>query len=231
MALAAEADPGLTPFNAIYRLEHGNWQVGKRHLSLTQNKDKTYVLKSNATSEGLATLFVDNIIERGTYRIINRIVTPLSYYYEQIGGKKRKVRIDFDWRNGKATNTIGDDPWQMQIPPGTQDKLGLFLNLMNDLQKGQRDITYPIADGGKLKSYRFKTIKEEVLDTKLGEFQTVKLQRIRKKKKNRETFIWCAKELNYLTVRMEQYKRGEHVITMAIDSVEGLPLTEASAED
>jgi len=32
-------------------------------------------------------------------------------------------------------------------------------------------------------------------------------------------------------VRMEQYKRGEHVITMAIDSVEGLPLTAASADD
>jgi hypothetical protein len=214
-------DPVLMPFEAVYRLEHGDWRVGTRSLNLSRDENNTFLLESNATSQGLAALFVDNIIERGSYRIIDTLVTPISYSYEQVGGKKRRVRIDFDWANGRATNTIGDEPWQMKIPPGTQDKLGLFLSLMADLQKGKRDITYPIADGGKLKSYRFNAVKEEILETTLGRLQTVKLKRIRKKK-TRETYIWCARELNYLMVRMEQYKDGEHVITMAIDSINGL---------
>ena len=54
--------------------------------------------------------------------------------------------------------------------------------------------------GGKIKEYRFEKIKEEVIETAIGSFNTTKLARYKKNKQ--ETFLWCAHELNFLPIKV-----------------------------
>ena len=52
----------------------------------------------------------------------------------------------------------------------------------------------------KIKEYRFEKIKEEVIETAIGSFNTTKLARYKKNKQ--ETFLWCAHELNFLPIKV-----------------------------
>ena len=98
----------------------------------------------------------------------------------------------------------------MDIPAGTLDKLASQLGIMLALGRGETDITFKIADGGKLKDYRFKVLGRETLELAAGRFDTVKITKLRDNKR-RETYIWCAPELNYLPVRIWQREKDDAV--------------------
>ena len=108
----------------------------------------------------------------------------------------------------RVQNDVADSKWEMDIPAGTLDKLVSQLGMMYALVRGETDITFNIADGGKLKEYRFKVIGKETLELPAGTFETVKVTRLREDKK-RETFIWCAPELHFLPVRIWQREKDD----------------------
>jgi hypothetical protein len=213
----------IEDFVAQYVLQHGDMQIGKRTLELSSSENGNRTLRSTARTTGIAAWFLkDNIDEYSLWKSGNGGVIPLLYEYDHKGGRKdRHVKIKFDWQNKQAINIIQDDPWKMDIPLGTQDKLVYMISLMRDLSAGHKQIVYPIADGGRLKEYDFRIIKEETLDTAMGKIETVKLRRIRQKKK-RETYIWCARNYSYLPVRIQQIKKGDTAYDMIIESISGL---------
>jgi hypothetical protein len=108
----------------------------------------------------------------------------------------------------RVHNDVADSKWEMDIPVGTLDKLVSQLGMMHALARGQTDITFKIADGGKLKEYRFKVVGEETLETPAGTFETVKITRLRDDNK-RETYVWCAPALHYLPVRIWQREKDD----------------------
>ena len=140
-------------------------------------------------------------------------------YNRHGGSKTREVKLHFDWQHNTVTNTIDGDPWRMEIPPNAQDKLVYQLAIMYDLMNGKKDLDYKIADGGKLKDYAFEIQGEEVLNTALGRLKTVRIQRIGDK---RDTTVWCAPQLSYLPVRLEQQDTDGAELTMQLTSVKGI---------
>ena len=70
-----------------------------------------------------------------------------------------------------------------------------------------------------LKDYSFAIAGEEVLNTALGKLKTVRLQRIGDR---RDTTVWCAPQLSYLPVRLEQQDTDGSELTMQITSVQGI---------
>ncbi len=80
--------------------------------------------------------------------------------------------------------------------------------MQQDLLNGQKNFTYQIADGGRLKEYKFMTVGEEMLDTPLGKVNTIKVKRSRENDE-RVTYAWLAKDWNYLLVRLQQEEKGE----------------------
>jgi len=114
-------------------------------------------------------------------------------------------------------NNVQDSPWKMDIPQGTLDKLVAQLGMMFALGKGENEVTFNIADGGKLKEYRFKVLGHETLELPAGTFKTVKITKLRDNKK-RETYFWCAPELNYLPVRIWQREKDEAIYQSDLES-------------
>ena len=144
----------------------------------------------------------------------------MQYTFFNSGSKKKRtVRLDFDWEKNQVINTINNEPWMMPLEHGTSDKLLYQLRIMQDLPTTGSSLRYPVADGGKLKYYDIEIVGKERIRTPLGKFDTV---RLRHTKGSRQTTLWCAKELGYLPVRIEQRKNDDSPVVAVLSSVKGI---------
>lgn len=145
----------------------------------------------------------------------DNIVQPRKYFYKRRGlGRNRDAELTFDWDAKRVINNVQGVSWGMDISKNVQDKLSYQIQLQRDLIAGRDNLVYQIADGGKLKQYRFEVVGEEVLDTPLGKVETVKVMRSRDDD-DRATYAWLAKDWDFLLVRLQQREDGEsHTITI-----------------
>ena len=210
-------------FSAKFSLKAHGALIGKTEWSLTKNSADEMVYASESKAAGLAVFITnDHIVESSIWRRREQGLVPHAYQYDRSGGKKeKKVSVAFDWAKGLVLNTAKGKTWSMPVPPGTLDKLSYVIVMMHDLNSGKRDLQYQIADGGKLKLYHFKAIGEDSLNTSFGELSTLVIKRIRKDK--RETTYWCAPAYRYLPVKVEHREKDGSVITLHIESVQGIP--------
>lgn len=218
-SLPARADSGLLPaFRATYTtaFDLGVPISGEAVRQLRRTEDGHWLF----TSEAAALMAGISETTRFDYHPSTPI-KPLSYHYlRQVLGKRREARIEFDWTRRTATTVVKDRPWQMKIPPGAQDKLSYQLQLRLDLLAGKTAMTYSVADGGKLKQYRFKVTGEEEVDTPYGRFAAVRVMRDRGEDAERETLLWLAPELDYLIVRLEQTEADGKTYALLLKNLE-----------
>lgn len=152
-------------------------------------------------------------------------IKPLHYVYKRRGlGKDRDADLSFDWNKQTVTNKVQQTNWKMDISQRVQDKLSYQIQLQQDLLNGHKNFSYQIADGGRLKEYKFVTLGEEILDTPLGKVATIKVKRSRDNDE-RVTYAWLAKEWNYLLVRLQQEEKGsKYTIYIHKATVDGKPI-------
>ena len=220
----AAADPLLPrPFQARYSVASKGLTLGVLERSFGPDGQGRYFFRSETHATGLIALFRrDTISETSIWRFENDRVKPLEYVYDHDGGKKeRHVKVTFDWHDGTIKNHIEGQTWKMDVVPGVLDKLVYQLALMLDLEAGRRELVYTIADGGKIKTYSIDRIGREKVETPLGEFNAVKLERHKPNSKRRTT-LWCAPSLHYLPVKVEYRESNGRVTTAVLQSVKGL---------
>jgi len=195
----------LRPFQAIYTSQ---WDLGislsgKAQRSLVKNDDGSYRLTTDASA------MVASISESTLFKLIDDQIQPNHYRYQRkIFLKKRNVEVAFDWPNKKVKNTAGGSSWVMDIVPHTLDKQSVQLRLQLDLATAPviegKTYAYEVADGGLLKTYRFIADGEDIIETPLGNYKSVRIKRDRGENTERETWIWFAPELDYTIVRIVQ---------------------------
>ncbi len=208
---AFSTEPVIPDFDATYDLTRAGITYGENRRTFKRLDDGRYQFESSTRSVGFAAFFIkDKIYEKSLLRYSaedNRLL-PESYHYARSGKKARHVDLSFDREKNKVVNRVNDDPWVMDIPKGALDKLSYQLQIM--LDAGEKEsFSYPIADGGKLKQYEIARVREEMLETAIGRYQTLVLRR---KSGKRETTIWCAPALNYLPLKIMQREKdgGEY---------------------
>jgi len=200
--------------------------VGITEWRLTATDPGHYLYESRREPRGvLALLRGDIIVERSEgLRDARDALRPLHYRYRRSGGSKdRKLSIDFAWNTATENILARGDRWRLSVPEGTLDKLIYVLALMRDLATGRTDLEYTIADGGKLKHYRFRRDGRERIETALGNYQTVRLQRIHHTNTTRATTLWFAPSLSYLPVRINHRDRHGTRISLGIEALTGIP--------
>ncbi|MFA7593029.1 MAG: DUF3108 domain-containing protein [Thiohalobacteraceae bacterium] len=199
-------------FVAVYELSLNRFVIGEAQVALNAQSDGRYEYHSHTRPTGLAKLFrSDQVQESSLFTLHKGRIRPLEYRFDHTGSKKgRHAYLKFDWQAREVSNTVEGHTWEMEIPEGALDKLVVQVAAMMDLTAGKRQTTYFIADGGKLKEYHFTVVGEETIQVPAGEFQTIKIQRVRKNFK-RTTYLWCAPSLGYLPVRIEQIEHEDGV--------------------
>ncbi|MEX2525122.1 MAG: DUF3108 domain-containing protein [Gammaproteobacteria bacterium] len=214
-------------FKVGYSLYMSGIKVAKVERRFSRSSDGTYRYLSEASVTGLIALFRDDrIVEESHGRINGSTIMPDYYKYSRTGSKKaRDVSVHFNWDSNRVTNRVNGDAWHMDVEPGILDKLLYQYIIMRDLKKDKSTLTYTVADGGKAKTYHFESLGREVINTPLGEMETIKLGRYKSGSK-RELIIWCAPDLHYLPVKVRDMEEDNNYVAV-INSLDGLTSQES----
>ncbi|MGD8568174.1 MAG: DUF3108 domain-containing protein [Gammaproteobacteria bacterium] len=221
---SAIAEPAT--FTAKYDVSKGIMAVGSTVRILRHHGNGRYVFESVTKPGGIARLFTSGkVVERSLWEWQNDKIVPREYVYVNSGDQKRNVKLIFDWDENEVTNIINGDPWTMELESDTLDKLIYQLAIMYDLEEGHKNLVYRVADGGTMKTYNMKIEGEERLVMELGVFNTVKVVR---KTKNREITMWCARELRYLPVKIQQRRPDDSAVTARLVEISGIPMQDGN---
>lgn len=219
ITLTAHANSSTETFFAPYSAVYST--VWKKGISLkvegkqTLTRESDHLWRFTFTADN----FIASLNEQVSFTLQNNQILPQEYSYRSSAlGKERKAVLTFDWQKMQVRNDIKNKPWNLSIEPGTLDKLGIQLQVRQDLKLGKKTFDYQIADGGKIKNWRFKRVKIEKIDTKLGNISSIKLVRIHDEDTTKETAFWFAPMYDYLLVKLVHKEDGESY-SLDIDSL------------
>lgn len=218
----AESVAVLPAFEAEYTLYAGNTKAARVVRRLTRLDDNSYEYTSETKTTGLISLFKKvHIVETSRLMVQRPLLQPVYYSYKRTGDrKKRDVSIEFNRAANKIKNTINGDFWHLPMEPAVMDKLLYQLAIMHDLQNGRTPVSYRIADGGGIKTYSFEKLGEEVVETPLGSFNTIKMLR-HKPGSSRKSVFWCAPDLEFLQVKVEHTEKDGSTTVAVLKSLQG----------
>lgn len=199
-------------FQARYQLSINSFNIGEAEVTLSSQDDGFYRYQSHTHPTGIAKLFRSDVVkESSQFSLHKGWPRPHEYRFDHTGSKKgRHAFLKFDWKALEVANTVEGHTWEMEIPATALDKLLVQVAVMMDLSAGKEQLTYAIADGGKLKEYHFAIVGPEKIKVPAGEFDVIKLERLRKDN-DRTTYFWCAESLGYLPVRIKQIEHEDGV--------------------
>ncbi len=217
---AAASTPEVRPFRAVYEVFYLKLLLGRVEVTLEADADGAYRYGSVTTTAGALKVFRGDVItETSVGRIEGGRVIPLEYEYtHKSSDRDRRVQVKFDWTEGSVVNYAKDSHWRMDIPPGTQDKASQQLALMLTLSAQDPAAAFEVADGGRLKRYRYKSVETLSLDTLAGEQRIFRVARSKGDRPSR-TSIWLAPELHNLPVKAEKEEDGR-ILTMRLQELE-----------
>jgi Protein of unknown function (DUF3108) len=209
---SSTSQPGdpLEPFSATYAIDWNGLTAGTATLTLTRINPQTYVYSSNDHANGIFRVaFPDPINEMSMFRLADGHVTPLAY--REDNGERhadKDVSLNFDWAGRRVQGMAGPKSVDQPVEPGTQDPLSVQIELMHDLRMDQVPATFLLWDKTSADEYHYTREGTEVLDTPLGQLNTV-IYRSDRPGYDRVMRLWLAPSLGYLPVQAERRRKGK----------------------
>lgn len=213
-------------FKAKYAVSAMGLVLAEGTRNLTKQPDGSYFFHTIAKPTGVVSIFREDTIEENSYFLFeNTQLKPLLYEYKHLDNKKnlkKHKKVVFNWENNQAISTENKKEWTLPLENGTVDFLLSQISLMQDLGLNKRgDQHYVIADEDEIKPYTIQFEKEEIIETALGKFKTLKFIR-RAKNPKRYSSLWCAVDLKFLPIRIEHTEPNDHTVSVEIKTLEWL---------
>ena len=204
----AGADSSLTPHTAEYRIKI-SVLGGRLNTELKANSGgytATHVVKPT----GMTRMFTNGIItETSNFLSATGGVRPDRYWSDDsMSRDKSRVAIQFDWETGEASGTVNDEAVLSTMDAIAHDRVSIQYELMYDLLNGEPSEQYTLFDVDRLKTINVRNIGQKTIKVPAGKFEAVGIQHQAENSK-RITTLWCAEELGYLPVIIEQHRLGK----------------------
>lgn len=211
-------------FAATYNMEKYGSTVAKMVLKLDK-KNEHITYQSNTIPQGLAAILTDDRISEKSNIIWSekdKLVRLSSYQYTRKNKAKKNQQIYLDWKdddNAIAKMHYAGQNSEVATENLVWDRLSVQLALASDLKTNENNKTfkYTVLDKGQLNQYQFEYQSHETLSIGNQQYKAVKVKRPHG---NRHTYFWLAKELDFLPVKIEQYKKGELHMSMQLGSIQ-----------
>jgi hypothetical protein len=206
----------LEPFEARFQVSRNGLILGTMDIRFALDGKGTYTYIGHTKPGKLIGLFISDEVHElseGSYR--NNRIRPDHYHYLQDNGKRKKqTELEFDWSHGQVWTESKGHRWAQALSPDTHDKYSQQLALRLDLAKGTRQVSYPVADGGKIKTYHYRVVGEAVVDLPYGRLKCLQVRRSKDDHPHDYT-IWIAPGLDYLPVKLERKRSsGDYAIEL-----------------
>lgn len=198
----------LTPYRATYDVSI-SVLGGKLTTDVTET-GPGFMATSVIEPTGMSRVVARGSIHESSYFIADEDgVRPAQYRsVDTLSSDDQIVNLDFDWRNDVVTGKVNDAEFRSDLEGNVQDRVSLQYELMLDLLQGQASSEYSLLDGDELKLLEVRNIGTKEVKVPYGEFTVTGIQH-NKKDSSRVTTLWCAEELGYLPVIVEQHRDGK----------------------
>lgn len=194
----------LTPYEASYTVFRGGSEIGRAEMALERQEENRYQMRFY--SEASIFFFSDKREEVSQFDLINGKLVPRHYQFKQDNTfKDKSLNLTFDATN----NVISVNKDEQQQWQGELDNQLYRLAAQHAIMAGKKEFELDLINyRGQKKHYAFKVEQEENIKLPYGTVNAIKVETIRQNKK-RTTFTWFAPELQYMLVRIQQFKDGE----------------------
>ena len=205
LAVPTAGAADLTPHRAEYKVKI-SVVSGQLNTEL-RAVDSGYVAK-----HGIKAVGISRILTRGTMRVSSEFTTgtdgvmPVEFHEVDTIKDDPEVRLSFDWTTNVASGTVGKEDVIIQLDGVSHDNVSIQYALMHDLLNGQPKETYVLFDVDKMRVAHVRNIGTKQVKTKAGNYEVVGIQH-QKEGSSRVTTLWCAPELGYLPVIIEQHRK------------------------
>jgi hypothetical protein len=135
-------------------------------------------------------------------------VKPVAYRSVDTIRKDPDVDIFFNWDTNEVAGTVGDEKFMQQLDGIVYDSVSIQYVLMHDLINGGLNKQYTLFDVDKLKIANVHNVGKKQVKVEAGTFEAVGI-RHQAEGSSRITTLWCAEELDYLPVVIEQHRKGK----------------------
>lgn len=209
----AAADGQLSPFVAEYYVKYGSLSVGTSRTELARgDAPDRWVIESRSTASGLARIIAGGtLVQRSSFQVDGTGVRPLNYRFDD--GMKRAakdVELAFDWSTNRVTGTAEGVAIGVPAEPGLQDAASIQASVLLQLRGGAEPGLVAMIEKDQIKYYRYTLLRHERLATALGALDTV-VYRSTRDGSGRETLVWYAPSLDWVTVKAEQRRDGKRL--------------------
>lgn len=175
---------------------------GELHETLRIKKENDvliYHITSEARASGVFKLVRPGSIVRDSRGIITQQGLEPSRFSDQRGKKIPSVAI-FDWENDFLLIQHKNQEKKEALPTGTLDRLSLLYNYFFTPLDG-KFVDLHVTDGRYLQRVRY-SIEKEMLETPIGELETIVLTKQLEENDKMKRKIWFATNHHMLPVRI-----------------------------
>ena len=197
----------LTPHQAEYkvRISVVSGQLNTELQASESGYLATHVVKPTGMSR---------VITRGRMQVSSEFtaaddgVRPVSYHAIDTIRDDPEARITFDWETNQARGTVGEENVVLQLDGLSHDAVSIQYQLMLDLINDRPNGSYVLFDVDKMRVANVRNVGAKSVKTQAGQFDVVGIEH-QKEGSSRTTTLWCAPELDYLPVVIEQHRKGK----------------------
>ena len=196
----------LTPHTAEYkvRISIASGRLNTQLRATETGYIATHVIKPT----GIARLRGGKMNVSSEFTTAADGVRPVAFHEIDTIRGDPETRIQFDWDPNQASGTVGEENVLLQLDGISHDNVSIQYELMHDLLNGGPSDTYVLFDVDKMRVANVRNVGTRTIKTRAGNFEAVGIQH-QKEGSSRVTTLWCAPELDYLPVIIEQHRKGK----------------------
>jgi hypothetical protein len=203
----AGAEALLVPHTAEYRVKIS--VVSGQLKTELRKTDDGYVARHIIRPTGLSKLISSGSMDvTSTFSSANDGVRPVRFESVDTIRDDPDVDLTFDWASNEVAGMVGGDEVLLKLDGIAHDNVSIQYELMHDLLSGKASNRYTLFDIEKLRIANISDAGTKEIKTKAGTFTVVGI-RHQKEGSSRVTTLWCAEELGYLPVVIEQHRKGK----------------------
>jgi hypothetical protein len=204
----------LVPHTAVYKLKISI--AGGTLTTAVRESGAGFYVQSVIEPKGLAALLTSGSIEESSqFSVDEQGVRPLIYASKNtLSSDNEFMHFTFDYDAGVVSGTFNEEAYEYPLDEAMHDRVSIQYELMHSLMTGKPDTEYRLLDGDEIKDITVRNIGTRQIEVPLGRFEAVGIQHEQVKERpkgilRRVTTLWCAEELGYLPVLIEQSRNGK----------------------
>jgi len=214
-------EQSMKPYQADYVITRGDSEHGEGYRYLEVSPEDEWQLR---TKSDISWFILSDTREARSVFIVdekNSRLEPREFIYMRTGtGSDKSFHGEFIADEKKVRNVDTGRMLDVNWEDALFDEANVTEQLRVDLANGSEVFEYRIVDEkGNEDEYRFEVLaRDQQLSLPYGEVKAIKVGRIRDNNR-RQTFFWFAPELNYVMVKMQQFKEGDEQASMSLKSL------------